>query len=352
MRRLLVALSAAHAIAWPCFSAAQPAIVSDGRMPTPTVVPPSSDGLSYTVSGGYQQGTNLFHSFSRFNVPSGGSATFDGPASIQNILSRVTGTESSTIDGTISTRAAMPTANFYLINPNGIVFGANAFLDVGGSFHASTANYIKLADGHIFSATPSGGELLTSEAPQAFGFLTGNPASISVEGALLQLDPGQTLSLVGGPVTIKSGLALDGIVYGAIVAAPGGLVRIGSAAAIGEAKLTEPDLGMSAFSRLGPVSISEASVVTGTYAGTGGGSVIIRAGQIIVDNSIINTDNVDVALMPVGVDLSGTDSIVIRNASLVQTTANPGPNDGTSIAINAGSLTVRDGSIVAADANG
>src|SRR6266850_6914313 len=341
MRRLLVALSAAHAIAWPCFSAAQPAILSDGKMPTPTVVPPSGDGLNYTVSGGYQQGTNLFHSFSRFNVPSGGSATFDGPASIQNILSRVTSTESSFIDGTVSTRAAMPTANFYLINPNGIVFGANAFLDVGGSFHASTANYIKLADGNIFSATPSDSELLTSAAPQAFGFLTSNPAPISVEGAFLQVDQGQTISLVGGEINIKSGVALDGTVFGAFIAAPGGLVRIASAASNGEATLSAPDLGMNAFARLGPVSIFEGSVLTGSS----GGSVIIRGGQIVVDNSIINTDNIDVALMAVGVDLGATGSIVIRNGSLVQTIAN-GANDGTSIAINAGSLTIRDGAIV------
>src|SRR5882762_10337026 len=106
MRRFILALSAAQAIAWPALSMGQAAIVSDGKMNSPTVVPPSGDGFNYTISGGTINGTNLFHSFSRFNVPTGGSATFDGPASIVNVLSRVTGTEASTIDGTISTRAA------------------------------------------------------------------------------------------------------------------------------------------------------------------------------------------------------------------------------------------------------
>src|SRR5579863_3308671 len=46
---------------------------------------------------GQIQGTNLFHSFSLFNVQTGQSATFSGPPSVTNILTRVTGGSPSTI---------------------------------------------------------------------------------------------------------------------------------------------------------------------------------------------------------------------------------------------------------------
>ena len=174
-----------------------------------------------------------------------GSATFDGPAAIENVLSRVTCTEASTIDGLISTRGAMPSASFFLINPNGVMFGPNASLDIGGAFHASTADYIRLSDGTVFAAAAAAGEILTSAPPQAFGFLSGNPAPISVDGSQLFVDPGQTLSLVGGDVQLTNG---------AVLAAFGGVVQLVSVASPGEVVLGAPDLNVSSFVRLGEVN--------------------------------------------------------------------------------------------------
>ena len=94
---------------------------------------------------GSVRGNNLFQSFSQFNLNAGEVAAFSGPKGIQNILSRVTGGSPSSINGTI--RSDITGANFFFINPNGIVFGPNAAIDVSGSFAASTANYLKLADG-------------------------------------------------------------------------------------------------------------------------------------------------------------------------------------------------------------
>src|SRR5882672_6408021 len=138
MRSTRLALALAALLAWPGAGTGQTAIVADTSLPVNSSV--SNVGAAYTITNGTVRGNNLFHSFTEFNVPSLGSATFDGPASIQNVLSRVTGTNLSSIDGTISTRAAMPSASFYLINPNGVMFGPNAALDIGGAFHASTAN--------------------------------------------------------------------------------------------------------------------------------------------------------------------------------------------------------------------
>ena len=84
-------------------------------------------------------GPNLFHSFSDFNILTGESATFSGPDAIDNVVSRVTGGSVSTIDGLL--RSTIAGADFYLVNPSGILFGANAALDVDGSFHARTADH-------------------------------------------------------------------------------------------------------------------------------------------------------------------------------------------------------------------
>jgi filamentous hemagglutinin family protein len=94
---------------------------------------------------GAQSGANLFHSFALFNVNSGESATFLGPSIVENIIARVTGGSVSNVDGTI--RSSVSGASLWLINPAGVVFGANAQLDVQGSFYLSTADYLRFGDG-------------------------------------------------------------------------------------------------------------------------------------------------------------------------------------------------------------
>ena len=136
------------------------------------------------INGGATRGANLFHSFQEFNVGEGRSAYFTNPAGIENILTRVTGTNPSNILGTLGVSDG--NANLFLINPNGIIFGANASLDVGGSFVASTASSIKFADGTEFSAVnPSAPPLLTISVPIGLQFN-------GTEGDIVVQDSNQT----------------------------------------------------------------------------------------------------------------------------------------------------------------
>jgi filamentous hemagglutinin family protein len=164
-------------LALPAAALAQP-IVANGLGTTA-----SATGSAWTIAGGTQLGGNLFHSFGRFGVVTGGSATFTGPGSVLNIIGRVTGGEASSIDGTL--RSSIPGADLWLFNPAGIAFGPNATLDVQGSFHASSAHFLTLGDGSVFNARDPGASVLTSAPPSAFGFVDAARAAVTVNGSYL-----------------------------------------------------------------------------------------------------------------------------------------------------------------------
>jgi filamentous hemagglutinin family protein len=180
-------------------------------------------GPDYRIGAelGQIRGSNLFQSFSQFNVQMGERATFTGPPAIANIISRVTGGQPSRIDGQL--RSTIPGANLFLLNPSGVVFGPHASLDVRGSFHISTADVLRFADGATFSARLGEASVLTVAAPAAFGFLGATPAPITIQGSTLRAPTGQALSIVGGDIQMVGGRlqALSGRVQLAGVASPG-----------------------------------------------------------------------------------------------------------------------------------
>jgi filamentous hemagglutinin family protein len=177
-------------------------VVRDTTLPTNSTVTPGC--LNCIIDGGTQRGANLFHSFSQFDVQAGGSASFTNPSGVSNIFSRVTGGISSKIDGTLGVSGP---ANLFFINPSGISFGPYSRLDLGGSFVASTASSILFPNGQQFSAVNPGViSLLTVDNAVPIGLqFEGSVANLQVQGAALEVNPGQNLSLIGGSILIRDG---------------------------------------------------------------------------------------------------------------------------------------------------
>jgi filamentous hemagglutinin family protein len=185
----------------------------------------SGTGNNFNITGGLQKGQTTFQSFTDFSVPTNGSANFLNPAGNRDIITRVTGNLFSDINGTVNTNGA----NFFLINPNGIVFGNNARLDVGKAFVGSTANSIDLVNGsggRITFGTNLSGDALLKVAPNVLFDVSrlnlgGGNGAINNFGTLQTPNNSQYIGLIGGNVT------LDGSLGGGKIIAPGGRVDIG-----------------------------------------------------------------------------------------------------------------------------
>lgn len=292
-------------------------------------------GPRYVIRAGdgQRQGPNLFHSFGEFNLLTGESVTFTGPGAIDNILSRVTGGNPSFIDGLL--RSEIPGANLFLLNPSGVLFGPHATLDVNGSFHVSTADYLRLADGARFFAHLSAESVLSADPPAAFGFLGPQPpAPITVAESNLQVPEGATLSLVGGDITVAGGR----------LQAPGGRVQVASVAAAGEVVPRPTGLDVTTVERLGRIDLVQGTRVD--TSGDGGGTVVIRGGQLRIAQSDVfadtfgQRDGAELAL-----DLQVTERMVITQGS--QVTADVfGDGSAGDIAVRADHLEVSQGALL------
>jgi filamentous hemagglutinin family protein len=288
----------------------------------------------YDITGGTRPegGVNLFHSFGDFNVPNHNIANFlnDSGLATSNILGRVTGGNPSTIFGTIQT-TGFGNANLFLMNPTGFLFGPHATVNVGGMVAFTSANYLRLegAGGSgTFYADAAKGSILTSSPVAAFGFLGSNPGAIRVQGSQFSVTPGQSISLVGGNITIQSGTSDNGAAQSAKLSAPGGQINLASVASPGEI-LTgtlgqAPNINGQSFDALGTIQISQQSLID--VSGNGGGTVLIRGGQFVLDNSTISANTTGPG--PVmggaesigrGIDIQVSQDAVIRNGAVLET---------------------------------
>ncbi|HEY9816322.1 MAG TPA: filamentous hemagglutinin N-terminal domain-containing protein, partial [Candidatus Obscuribacterales bacterium] len=154
------------------------------------------EGDRVLIRGGQQSrdGANLFHSFDEFGLDAGQRATFRTQATVQNILGRVVGGDVSVVDGLL--RVSGSSANLWLINPAGVIFGPNARLDVGGSFTATTATSLEFGDRWWTSTGLDYANLVGTPTALAF---TGEAATL-INAGRLAVPAGESLMLAGGVV--------------------------------------------------------------------------------------------------------------------------------------------------------
>jgi len=266
------------------------------------VITDGSIGLANSISGpdfaitqdlGKTVGQNLFHSFSQFNINQNETASFSGTSSIQNIISRVTGGDPSNINGTI--QSTIEGANLYLLNPSGIIFGQGASLDLTGSFHASTADYLNFSNGEQFYVQPLSSEVLSSSSPESFGFL-GNKtvfdADISSSGSQLYVLDEKDISLVGHNIKLDQNTDIY---------APSGQINIAAVAGKGELPIDLANVSSQHIDTSGFIQIKDGTIIEVSNSSAdessilSGGAVYIKGGNFsLVDNSHIYSINASV----------------------------------------------------------
>ncbi|MGD1700954.1 ShlB/FhaC/HecB family hemolysin secretion/activation protein [Dapis sp. BLCC M229] len=287
----------------PAIAQLQPDITlgKDNSVITPNV---NIKGIeSDRIDGGAQRGANLFHSFQEFNIQRGRGVYFSNPDGVVNILTRITGNNISNILGTLG---VLGNANLFFINPNGIIFGADAQLDIGGSFYGSTADSILFKNGYEFSTSdPQAPPLLKVNLPIGLR-LPENPGSIQVEGRAhnlsfdpdtfsnirenrnvgLQVPTGKTLALVGGDISLRGGNLTSESGHIQLGSIQSGVVGLTS---------TSSSLHYGEVSTFGNIQLSQASSVDVSGAGAGetqiqGRAIEVQDGSIILGNTLGSED--------------------------------------------------------------
>jgi filamentous hemagglutinin family protein len=261
-----------------------------------------------TITGGAVREDTLFHSFQEFNVNPRQSVFFSSPTFINNIFTRVTGNNASLIQGTLGI-GGISNANLVLLNPNGIIFGEDAQLNVQGSFLATTANQVLFNNSASFSATQAQvPPLLTNYIPIGLGFGE-TPGTITVSSAVLDVPSPQTLGLVGGNLQLED----------STLKARGGRIELGSTAnSIVNLLPTETGwvLGYGNVTEFRDINLSQGAVVTTDgnsqrpdVESVNGGDIQIQGRQIrLTEGSQIVT----------GTNTGQTGSMVVRGSDLVE----------------------------------
>jgi filamentous hemagglutinin family protein len=335
-----------------------------------TVVNPTGTN-NFNIDGGLQRGQNLFHSFTDFSIPTGGAANFSNPAGTQSIITRVTGNLFSDLNGRLNTNGA----NFLLINPNGVVFGTNAQLNVGKAFVTSTANGVDFVDAagrnYNFGVNKAGDAPLISVDPN----VTFNPVRLIMGGSIpgskgienygiLQTNnESQYIGLIGGNVTFNGGQII----------APGGRVDLGGLNSAGTVT-TDPQglvFGGNNLTR-SDISLTNGALVTvranqtlapvNTFvnnASSPGSSINIQANNVrlIDDRSTSNPNqssldagleqNSGIKTVPTGdININALNNFIIDNANIKNTIRPNARGQIGDIKITANSLDINNESII------
>lgn len=299
----------------------------------------------FAVTGGSQQLTTLFHSFQEFS-PTTADVLFqlDGSqTAIDVVIGRVTGANASSIDGQLQLTGGN-SPDLFLINPNGITFGANATLLLPGSFFASTAESILFNDGLSFSSREPGEvPLLSVSAPVGvqFGSLA---RPITVDQGSLVVNPEESLGFLGGELQF-----IDSFLN-----APEGELSLGSVAPGSQVDL-EPDTFVLDYTNT--TTFQDITLDQDTYAnvsGDGGGRFQIQGRNVrLLGNAVLaasNTGATDGGTVTIRaseqLEVTGTNSEDFTSAIFVDV---DGEGRGNHLVLEAGQLLLSQTAFITTD---
>lgn len=240
-----------------------------------------------------------------FSIGNGESTTFEQPGRSSVTLNRVTGDNASTIDGKLTANG-----NVFLINRNGVLFGAGAQVDVGGlvattsdidndAFMAGGNRFDRPTDNPDARVVNEGRITLADKGIAALvgpsvannGVIAARLGTVALAGAetftvdlagdgLISFDTGQTVDRAGGtPQVANSGT----------IAAAGGTVILNARQAAG---VVDRAIDMTGVIEVGGVAVEGGTVilsggdgtthVSGTIAASGvkGGTVEITGRDV------------------------------------------------------------------------
>jgi len=336
VKRRTYALLAAASLSAPAVLAQ---IATDGTLGARQAFTGNSIAIPSAI-GRYVNG-NLFHSFQTFNVATGQTVsflptpvTFETPT-LNNIIGRVTGGTASLIQGTV--RSAAPGVNLYLINPSGIVFGPGALVDVNGSFYASSAHYLRSADGTRFESRGPGISL-TFTTPDGFGFDSSSVAPLAVQGAVLRARESATVGLVGG------GILVGGVTTNTTLQALGGNAILVAVASPGVVEYGAQGTTLSGFGAMADVLVQRGATINVNEGAsrTGGGSVFVRGNNIALDQATVTARSTFADGHQI--DMAATRDLTINGSNVIAVTTGAG-NAGR-IRIAGNNIVVSSGSLV------
>jgi filamentous hemagglutinin family protein len=352
-------------------SIANAQIAGDGSVGTQVngnLVAPCSTGTCL-ITGGTRANSFLFHGFSQFTLPTGGEVVFD-PAGAQTIFARVTGGSVSAINGRLATLSG--STNLFLLNPNGIIFGPNASLSIGGSFVATTADSIIFDNGARFSArdrtiapplltisTPIGLQFGANSAPivvQGTGnnlFL--NPDNLEIVRDFrpvgLEVPSRETLALIGGDIRLEGGN----------LTAPQGRIELGSVEAGSLIRLISTNPGWSfdysGISKFRDIGFFQAASIDASD--NGGGTIVVQGqqvklseGSVILAKTLGDETGGNLTVKANSVELDGISPIAPLYTGIFADSASTATNRGGNVSLQAEQLSLTNGAQISSNTFG
>lgn len=208
-------------VVWHSSAVAQSIVPIDSAVTTVTPTDALESGETLLIEGGSSSGDGaaLFHSFSEFGVATGTEVFFLVPEAdtTEALIVGISGNSPSFINGIIGLTDSASVlgeltapVDLFLLNPNGILLGENARIDISGSLSLTTATGLAFGDA-LYDVL--GDNDFSQIAGSPTGYVFGaEQAGLVVSSGDLETGFDESVTLIGGQVINTGPLVGDNVV--------------------------------------------------------------------------------------------------------------------------------------------